>query len=130
MVKRTDGAFWMCFKDWVKYVIRFIFKFFFMIYPFSMFSSFDFCLLPTQMCKKKGPNFRSESIVRGEFPVGTPEVTVQMSIAQKTDVYCQILMECCCSIAGTELGFQNGASNLFGNQKSTNLKTLKSEVLI
>ena len=101
-----------------------------MNYQFSMFSSFDFCLLPTQMCKKKGPNFRSESIVRGEFPVGTPELKVQMSIAKKTDVYCQILMECCCSIAGTEAGFQNGASNLFGNKKSIKLKTLKRKVLI
>jgi len=104
-----------------------------MNYQFSMFSYYDFCLLPTQLSEKKGPNFRSESIVRGEFPIGPPELTFQMSIAKKTDVYCQILMECCISVARsvslTEAGFQNGASNLFGNQKSIKLKTLKSNVL-
>ena len=97
---------------------------------FSMFSSFDLCLLPTHMSEKKGPIFRYESIARGAFAVGTPKIKVQISIAKKTDVYCQILMDCCISVAKSEGSFQNGASNLSGNQKSISLKPFKSNVLI
>lgn len=86
LVKRQDGAFWMCFKDWV-----------------NMFSSFDVCLLPTEFSeKKKGPIFPNERTVRGAFADGTPKIKVQMSIAKKTNVYCQILMDCCVGEAKSE----------------------------
>lgn len=86
LVKRQDGAFWMCFKDWV-----------------NMFSSFDVCLLPTEFSeKKKGPIFPNEKIVRGAFVDGTPKIKVQMSITKKTNVYCQILMDCCVGEAKSE----------------------------
>ena len=41
LVKREDGAFWMCYKDWV-----------------TLFSSFDVCLLPTFYSPEtQGPTF-------------------------------------------------------------------------
>ena len=71
-----------------------------------MFSSFDVCLLPTEFSeKKKGPIFPNEKTVRGAFADGTPKVKVQMSIAKKTNVYCQILMDCCVGEAKSEAGF-------------------------
>ena len=73
-----------------------------------MFSSFDVCLLPTEFSeKKRGPIFPNEKTVRGAFADGTPKVKVQMSIAKKTNVYCQILMDCCVGEAKSEVGFQN-----------------------
>ena len=92
-----------------------------------MFSSFDVCLLPTEFSeKKKGPIFPNERTVRGAFADGTPKVKVQMSIAKKTNVYCQILMDCCVGEAKSEAGFQNDASSLFGHRNSISLKTLIS----
>ena len=91
-----------------------------------MFSSFDVCLLPTHISEKKGLIFPYESIVRGAFDVGTPEIKVQMSIAKKTDVYCQILMDCCISEIKSEEGFQTDASNLLGNRNCISLKTFTS----
>ena len=53
LVQRQDGAFWMCYKDWV-----------------NMFSSFDVCLLPTEFSERKnGPIFPHECCVRGNFQV-------------------------------------------------------------
>ena len=53
LVQRQDGAFWMCYKDWV-----------------NMFSSFDVCLLPTEFSERKnGPIFPHECQVRGNFEV-------------------------------------------------------------
>ena len=53
LVQRQDGAFWMCYKDWV-----------------NMFSSFDVCLLPTEFSERKnGPIFPHECTVRGNFEV-------------------------------------------------------------
>ena len=81
-----------------------------------MFSSFDVCLLPTEFSeRKKGPIFPNERTVRGAFADGTPKIKVQMSIAKKTNVYCQILMDCCVGEAKSEAGFQNDASK--GNLK-------------
>ena len=51
LVKRDDGAFWMCFKDWV-----------------DKFSTFDICLLPTEF-SENGPKFTDEVNVSGVFQV-------------------------------------------------------------
>lgn len=78
LAKRVDGAFWMCFKDWVQ-----------------SFDYVDFCLLPDVFSEKKnGPTFRHERAVRGIFQHENTNVEIQMSVSETSNVYCQTLMDC------------------------------------
>ena len=52
-MQRDDGAFWICYQDWVE-----------------NFSAFDVCVLPTKFSDdKKGPSFEHEHHVSGHFEV-------------------------------------------------------------
>lgn len=84
-VQREDGAFWMCYKDWV-----------------NMFSSFDVCLLPSQFDeKKRGPRFEDESGLRGKF-ADDPKIKLKIVVTQKRNVYIQCLLDCGIAAAKAE----------------------------
>jgi len=77
-VQREDGAFWMCYKDYV-----------------NLFSSFDVCLLPSLFNeKKKGPIFENESGVRGKFADDEfDEIKLKIIVTEKRNVYLQCLLD-------------------------------------
>jgi len=110
LVTRQDGAFWMCYKDWV-----------------NMFSSFDVCLLPTEFSERKnGPIFPHECCVRGNFEEGTPKIKVKLQVTAKTNVYVQTLLDCCVGEAKSEqfmmVNFKDGDGNLISPRLPNNYK--------
>ena len=59
-----------------------------------LFSNFDICLLPDTISEKRnGPAFRNEKAVGGIFN-GSHEIRARLSIAEKGNVYCQLLLDC------------------------------------
>ena len=65
-IQREDGAFWMCYKDWV-----------------NLFTSFDVCLLPTHFDEaKNGPRFDNESSLRGRFEED-PNIELKLIVTQR-----------------------------------------------
>ena len=84
-IQREDGAFWMCYKDWIE-----------------LFSSFDVCLLPSKFSESRsGPCFDAESVVNGVFEEDQPVIKVKMSVGAKRNVFLQCLFDCNIEFAKT-----------------------------
>lgn len=95
LVQRDDGAFWICYEDWVTY-----------------FGAYDICVLPTKFSDgKKGPSFEHEHRVSGCFQVsfvcssfsylrtaiiqeGNYEVNIKLQVNAETFVVLQVLLDC------------------------------------
>ena len=61
---------------------------------FRLFDSFDICLLPDTLSEKRnGPAFRNEKAVGGVFD-SSHEIRARMSVSEKSNVYCQLLLDC------------------------------------
>ena len=78
LVDREDGAFWMCYKDWV-----------------NLFSSFDVCLLPSHYSElNDGPYFEHEHCTNGVFNENNPKIVIKLSVWTKRNIYVQTLLDC------------------------------------
>jgi len=75
-VQRDDGAFWICYQDWV-----------------NNFTTFGACILPDKFNYENGPSFNHEHRVSGYFQKSTYEVKFKLQVHADTCVLLQILLD-------------------------------------